>query len=82
MLTSSIDFADLAAVHGRLMIYSNSKQSKLKNGWDDSFEGKYTVPVLWDKKTKTIVNNESADIVRMFNDRFNGIAEKVGHPNL
>jgi glutathionyl-hydroquinone reductase len=29
--------------------------------------GKYTVPVLWDKKTGTIVNNESAEIVRMFN---------------
>ena len=38
--------------------------------------GKYTVPVLWDKQTKSIVNNESADIVRMFNDAFNGIAKK------
>ena len=39
--------------------------------------GKYTVPVLWDKKTSTIVNNESADIVRMLNARFNTIAKKV-----
>ena len=29
------------------------------------------MPVLWDKQTKSIVNNESADIVRMFNDAFN-----------
>ena len=29
--------------------------------------GKYTVPVLWDTKTKQIVNNESSDILRMFN---------------
>lgn len=27
---------------------------------------KYSVPVLWDKKTNTIVNNESSEIVRMF----------------
>lgn len=41
--------------------------------------GKYTVPVLWDKQTKSIVNNESADIVRMFNDAFNKIAK---HPEV
>jgi putative glutathione S-transferase len=37
--------------------------------------GKYTVPVLWDKKEKTIVSNESADIVRMFNSAFNDFAK-------
>ncbi|CAH9076248.1 unnamed protein product [Cuscuta epithymum] len=40
-----------------------------------NYAGKYTVPVLWDKKLKTIVNNESSDIIRMFNTEFNGIAE-------
>ncbi|WP_111977317.1 glutathione S-transferase family protein [Algibacillus agarilyticus] len=34
------------------------------------FTGRATVPVLWDKKTHTIVNNESADIIRMFNTAF------------
>ncbi|WP_299789305.1 glutathione S-transferase family protein [uncultured Shewanella sp.] len=34
------------------------------------YTGRVTVPVLWDKKTKTIVNNESADIIRMFNSAF------------
>lgn len=34
------------------------------------FTGRATVPVLWDKKTQTIVNNESADIVRMLNSAF------------
>lgn len=29
---------------------------------------KYSVPVLWDKKTNTIVNNESSEIVRMFTE--------------
>jgi glutathionyl-hydroquinone reductase len=33
--------------------------------------GKYVVPVLWDKKTRTIVNNESSEIIRMFNTAFN-----------
>ena len=30
-----------------------------------------TVPILWDKKTKTIVNNESSEIIRIFNTQFN-----------
>lgn len=33
--------------------------------------GKYTVPVLWDKETRSIVNNESTDILRIFNSSFN-----------
>ncbi|XP_034700169.1 glutathionyl-hydroquinone reductase YqjG-like isoform X1 [Vitis riparia] len=40
-----------------------------------NYSGKYTVPVLWDKKLKTIVNNESSEIIRMFNTEFNDIAE-------
>tara|TARA_B100000989_G_scaffold38298_1_gene24254 strand:- start:266 stop:1195 length:930 start_codon:yes stop_codon:yes gene_type:complete len=32
-----------------------------------------TVPVLWDKKTKTIVNNESSQIIRILNSAFNGL---------
>lgn len=32
---------------------------------------KFSVPVLWDKKTQTIVNNESSEILRMFNSSFN-----------
>mmetsp|Transcript_59628 Transcript_59628/g.189739 ORF Transcript_59628/g.189739 Transcript_59628/m.189739 type:complete len:394 (+) Transcript_59628:70-1251(+) len=38
-------------------------------------EGKYTVPILWDKKTKTIVSNESADIIIMLNGAFNEFAK-------
>src|SRR5882724_11111788 len=34
------------------------------------FTGKVTVPVLWDRKTKTIVNNESSQIIRMLNSAF------------
>ena len=42
---------------------------------DPDFTGRVTVPVLWDKKTKTIVNNESADIVRMLNSAFAALVE-------
>src|SRR5687768_9654849 len=34
---------------------------------DPKYTGKVTVPTLWDKKTKTIVNNESSEIIRMLN---------------
>ena len=40
---------------------------------DPNYTGRVTVPVLWDKKTGTIVNNESAEIVRMFNSAFDGV---------
>ncbi|KAM0944388.1 putative glutathione S-transferase, Thioredoxin-like superfamily [Dioscorea sansibarensis] len=40
-----------------------------------NYSGKYTVPVLWDKKLKTIVNNESSDIIRMMNTELNDMAE-------
>lgn len=42
------------------------------------YTGRVTVPVLFDKKTKTIVNNESSEIIRMFNSAFDGIGAKPG----
>jgi glutathionyl-hydroquinone reductase len=42
---------------------------------DPHYTGRATVPVLWDKKTKTIVNNESADILRMLNSGFGALAD-------
>jgi putative glutathione S-transferase len=38
---------------------------------DPRFTGRVTVPVLWDKERRTIVNNESAEIIRMLNSAFN-----------
>lgn len=38
------------------------------------FSGRVTVPVLWDKERATIVNNESSEIIRMFNSAFSDIA--------
>lgn len=41
---------------------------------DPHYSGRATVPVLWDKKTGVIVNNESSDILRMFNAGFGELA--------
>ena len=40
---------------------------------DPHYSGRVTVPVLWDKQRGTIVNNESADIIRMLNSAFDGV---------
>ncbi len=42
---------------------------------EPGFSGRYTVPVLWDRETGRIVNNESADIIRMLNSEFAAFAE-------
>jgi putative glutathione S-transferase len=42
---------------------------------DPDYEGRFSVPVLWDKKAGRIVNNESADILRMFSTSFGDLAD-------
>ncbi|MFU8803616.1 MAG: glutathione S-transferase family protein [Bradymonadaceae bacterium] len=41
---------------------------------DSGYTGRVTVPILWDRKQGTIVNNESREIVRMFNTEFGELA--------
>ena len=48
-------------------------------GASPDFDGTITVPVLYDKKQSVIVNNESADIIRMLNSEFQEVA---AHPEL
>ncbi len=42
---------------------------------DPDYSGIVTVPILWDKQQKIIVNNESSEIIRMFNIAFNNFTE-------
>jgi putative glutathione S-transferase len=42
------------------------------------YTGRVTVPILWDKKTHTIVSNESPEIIRMFNSAFDDIGAIAG----
>ena len=42
------------------------------------YTGRVTVPILWDKKQQTIVSNESADILRMFNSAFDAVGARAG----
>jgi glutathionyl-hydroquinone reductase len=45
---------------------------------DPRYSGRVSVPVLWDRKRRTMVNNESAEIIRMFNSAFDAFT-KVRH---
>ncbi|KAF8609422.1 glutathione S-transferase [Ceratobasidium sp. AG-I] len=44
---------------------------------DSEYSGRFTVPIVWDKKTSTIVNNESSEIIRFLNSSFRKLAEPV-----
>lgn len=48
-------------------------QHELYTASEPTYTGKVSVPVLWDRKEGRIVNNESADIIRMLNSAFDGI---------
>jgi glutathionyl-hydroquinone reductase len=51
---------------------------ELYNLAQPGYVGRCTIPVLWDKQTKTIVNNESAEIIVMLNAEFNEFAQHPG----
>jgi putative glutathione S-transferase len=68
-------FPDATADH----LYGLEYMHQLYTRADPVYEGIVTVPVLWDKTLQTIVNNESAEIIRMLNSAFDAHAE---HPEL
>ncbi|MDX8380698.1 MAG: glutathione S-transferase family protein [Ghiorsea sp.] len=54
-------------------LYGFTKAYQLYTKAKADYTGRVTVPILWDKKTQTIVSNESAEIIRMLNSAFNGL---------
>jgi putative glutathione S-transferase len=45
---------------------------------DPHYSGRVTVPLLWDKRRKTIVSNESSEIIRMLNGAFDALGATAG----
>ena len=66
--------ADVDPLHGASHLH------ELYTHADSTYTGRATVPVLWDEQTDTMVSNESADIVRMFNTAFADLVP--GKPDL
>lgn len=56
--------------------YNFEKLRQLYFKADENYNARFTVPVIWDKKTETIVNNESSEIIRMFNHAFDDLIDE------
>lgn len=54
-------------------LYGFNYAHQLYSKADPQYSGRVTVPILWDKKEQTIVCNESAEIIRIFNSAFNEV---------
>ncbi|MFH4618804.1 glutathione S-transferase family protein [Vibrio furnissii] len=54
-------------------LFGHTKLHQVYTQAKADYTGRVTVPVLWDKKTNTIVSNESSEIIRMFNSAFNAL---------
>ncbi|WP_417432043.1 glutathione S-transferase family protein [Kiloniella sp.] len=55
-------------------LFGKSFLREIYTAADPTYTGRVSVPVLWDKKLNTIVSNESAEIIRMLNSAFVGVA--------
>lgn len=56
-------------------LYNFMRMHEIYTKAQPDYSGIVTVPVLWDKKQKTIVNNESSEIIRILNSAFNHLIE-------
>ncbi len=57
-------------------LYQSRYHHELYTRAQSNYSGRVTVPVLWDKQQHTIVSNESADIMRMFNSAFSHLVDQ------
>ncbi len=70
-------FADGAGVIADPISHANYAYEIYTTAKSD-YTGRVTVPILWDKKTNTIVSNESSEIIRMFNSAFDEVGALAG----
>jgi len=56
-------------------LYQLERMHEIYTKAEPNYSGIVTVPVLWDKKQNTIVNNESSEIIRMLNSAFNHLID-------
>ncbi|HCH4002065.1 TPA: glutathione S-transferase family protein [Vibrio parahaemolyticus] len=59
-------------------LFGHTRMHQIYTQAKPDYTGRVTVPVLWDKKTNTIVSNESSEIIRMFNSAFNDLTGNHG----
>ncbi len=73
MLDNGWEFRDASADDGEFVdhLYGYEFAHQLYTKAKADYSGRVTVPILWDKHTQTIVNNESSEIIRIFNSAFN-----------
>jgi putative glutathione S-transferase len=76
VMTQGWHFSDALPDH----LFGFQYLHQLYTAADPGYTGRVIVPVLWDKKTSTIVNNESSEILRMLNGAFGPLAK--GEVNL
>lgn len=82
MLDQGWEFASYPHATGD-RLYNFDYMHQLYTKVDPNITTRVTVPVLWDSKHETIVNNESAEIIRMLNSAFNELTgdEQDFYPN-
>ena len=73
--TNTVRIASRVTDHRSAACPSMQSMRELYELNDPKYADRYTVPVLWDSQTKKIVNNESSEIIRMFNTEFNAFAK-------
>jgi putative glutathione S-transferase len=75
---AGLDFRRWRRCHPRPDLNAAAYLHQVYTAAQPGYSGRVTIPVLWDKHRRTIVNNESSEIIRMFNSAFDRIGATAG----